>query len=115
MTLISAVVILGSVFYIGRIVLEYQSQQAAVLPLLEQMEQEVERLNRQVASEASLKEEMRGRVRNLRDLEDDLRGQIGTMKKELGTEEDRYRKLKVKIQKLLFRNELKRGRKLALR
>ena len=81
MTLLSVVLIPGSVFYIGRILLEYQSQEAAILPLLEQMEQEVERLNRQVASEASLKEEMRGRVRNLRNLEDDLRMQMDTINK----------------------------------
>ena len=102
--------IIGSVFYACKSVMEYSSQSSDFELRIEDLDRKSKKLAEAAESEASVTSEVRTRVGALKSVTEELRGQLSTAKSEVQTEADRSRRL------LLAENKhrLKKSRKVGV-
>ena len=115
MSLILFALIAGSIFYIGRIVLEFRAYEVDIVPRLEDLEQKIGRLSGQIDAEMPILEDVRLRVATMRGLREDLLKQVEEVKGALRAEQTQNQSLSLEVQKRAFRGQLARGRRLALK
>jgi len=107
--------IAGSLFYLSRIVIEFRTREMHIMPLLEQVESKIDRLDGLLLTEGQKLADTKQRVAALRGMREDLMRDAEEEKGKLVAEKTQYQALTLDIQKRQFRGTLARGRKLVLR
>ncbi len=101
-----AVLILGSIFYSTKIIVEYTRFALETEPHILRLEQEAVELAEAGEREASLRDEIRGRLQGLRDWVADLQQKVTDLKGKMRAQQELHQRLQVEV----YRHKIRASR-----
>jgi len=109
MTYVLVALICAAVGYSARIIMEYIAAEQDLLPTIDRLNEQSEKLSKETEWESDQRGDLRGRVEELRRTVDDLQARVNLAKKELQTEQTLLKRLELEAN----RKELKSRRKVS--